>query len=321
MNSKSEAKRHHLFREVLRTKGKTFWFASFFLDKDAARNASILYAFCRLVDDLADEGGKDDTENLNSLAVFFSELGANPVTPKVENSRLSGLSDDEQLVVNEFLGLDLPVAVTQILIEGVLGDTQDVFLENTEAVVKYSYSVAGTVGLLMAMVLGTRERNAYFHAIDLGIAMQLTNICRDVLEDATMGRRYIPIEYDCQEILGVSDGGKRAVSCAIESLLKLADSYYESGLKGIAYLPRRSRPAVFLMTILYREIGNIILKRNLNWWVGRAYVPFSKKVFMTICALPRAFRIFCVSPITDRRRIKHKSQLHGPLAGMPGANE
>jgi phytoene/squalene synthetase len=71
MNSKSEAKRHHLFREVLRTKGKTFWFASFFLDKDAARNASILYAFCRLVDDLADEGGKDDTENLNSLAVFF----------------------------------------------------------------------------------------------------------------------------------------------------------------------------------------------------------------------------------------------------------
>ena len=321
MNSKSETKRHNLFREVLRKKGKTFWFASFFLDKDAARKASILYAFCRLVDDLADEGGKDDTENLNSLAVFFSELGANPMTAKVRNSGLSGLSYNEQLVVNEFLGLDLPVAVTQILIEGVLGDTQDVFLENTEAVVKYSYSVAGTVGLLMAEVLGTRERNAYFHAIDLGIAMQLTNICRDVLEDAMMGRRYIPIEYDCQEILRVSDGGKRAVSCVIESLLKLADSYYESGLKGIAYLPRRSRPAVFLMTILYREIGNIILKRNLNWCDGRAYVPFSRKIFLTFCATPQIFRIFCDRSIKGKRGIKHESQLHDPLAGMPGVND
>ena len=66
------------FREVLRKKGKTFWFASFFLDKDAARKASILYAFCRLVDDLADEGGKDDTENLNSLAGFFFCAGCQP---------------------------------------------------------------------------------------------------------------------------------------------------------------------------------------------------------------------------------------------------
>jgi len=167
------------------------------------------------------------------------------------------------------------------LIEGVSEDLSTQALLQQADLIQYAYKVAGVVGLMMAPILGANKQGAKF-AIDLGIAMQLTNIARDVMEDANMGRRYVPAEWlgdlSAEQIALASEQDKAKVQLAIAKLLRLAEEYYESGLAGLYYLPSRNRRAIAVAAYSYREIGRKLQTHNCQYWDGRVVVSNFQKI-------------------------------------------
>ena len=159
--------------------GKSFNWAKRFLGKEMGTNAAILYRFCRVLDDMADGDIINGPERLHKIrdGLLNDYLTNDPL-----------LSDFEFFITSK----KLPKLVIISLIDGLLGDQNNVLIENEKELLRYCYRVASTVGILMCKVLNCEKSSAINHAIDLGIAMQLTNIARDILEDAEMGRRYLP---------------------------------------------------------------------------------------------------------------------------------
>ena len=219
--------------QSLAANGKSFHWARRFLGQRMGSDAASLYAFCRLLDDMAD----GDIENGPArLAAIRADLiagreGADPAflafLPLMREKRF-------------------PPDVLVALIDGLLEDqAEEVALADEAALLRYAYRVAGTVGLLMCHVLDCHAPAARAHAIDLGIAMQLTNIARDILEDAGMNRRYVPGDWvghaSPAEIRAAARAPDsmlaRDVTAAAGRLLDLAETFYASGARGYRYLP------------------------------------------------------------------------------------
>ena len=143
---------------------------------------------------------------------------------------------------------------------------------------------------MMAPILGISSKKAIPFAVDLGIAMQLTNISRDVLEDAELGRRYIPGEWcddlSAPKIVELAKNGttedRLKVSAAIKRTLLLAETYYVSGFKGLTYLPPRNHLAILIAGIIYRLIGRRLLNSGTKWWVGRQVVNSTGKLLHSL---------------------------------------
>jgi phytoene synthase len=256
-------------REILKKHGKTFNFARLFLDNDTGIGAARLYRFCRIVDDIA-----DDSDDKNVAKLRLEEL-------------INAINDNckKDPVVADFLQVCEAFNINRIhgitLIEGVTQDLDFQALDSEEALIQYAYKVAGVVGLMMAPILGS-ETKGYRFAVDLGIGMQLTNIARDVMEDAQMGRRYIPAEWlndlAAEQIKLAAEEAKENVQAAIALLLGLAETYYDSGLAGLYYLPRRNRQAIAVAAYVYREIGRKLTKNNHQYWQGRVVVGGAQKI-------------------------------------------
>ena len=265
--------------ELLSTYGKSFHWARYFLGKEAGLQATQLYAFCRYLDDIADQPGNLGATKLKSIQNIFSnypyQIGS---YPEVDNF----LSLKQQL--------DLPVFAVKDLLKGLICDQGTVLLLNENQLIQYSYKVAGTVGLMMAPILGISSKKAIPFAVDLGIAMQLTNISRDVLEDAELGRRYIPGEWcddlSAPKIVELAKNGttedRLKVSTAIKRTLLLAETYYVSGFKGLTYLPPRNHLAILIAGIIYRLIGRRLLKTGTEWWEGRQVVNSTGKLLHSL---------------------------------------
>ncbi len=263
--------------EILKRNGKSFYFASLALDRQQAERCARLYSFCRYVDDLADEA--DDKEDARR--------------------RLVGVIRDLQIhrsdnaFVADFLALSaecaMPMAPAIELVRGVLQDLEhEVLIQDVADLHQYCYRVAGTVGLLMCGVLGVRDARAFPFAIDLGIAMQLTNMARDVLEDARAGRRYIP-----QSIIGdVAPGQLIDPDEAMQSriadsvcwILGEADRFYRSGEAGLVFLPPRARLAIRIAARVYHRIGVRLRKSGFAAWRGRTVVSLPEKIMVGISA-------------------------------------
>ena len=261
---------------ALRTHGKTFAWARRFLGSRHAARATLLYAFCRHVDDLADESEDADQ--------------AREALDGVRN-QLRGVSPADGLVsgaMEVFDGSSDAMRAAEDLIDGVQGDLGSVRCETEGELLRYCYRVAGTVGVMMCHALDRSVRAAYPHAVDLGMGMQLTNICRDIHEDATRGRRYIPASLvgnlEPDSILDPSPGQRDALVEARSRLLDLAECYYRSGSEGLSYLPLRARVAILIAAENYRAIGPRVraLDRKID---ERAYVSVVGKLAVTSRAL------------------------------------
>ncbi len=153
-------------------------------------------------------------------------------------------------------------------------------IKNDKELLSYAYSVAGTVGLMMSSILKVKAEVAKKYAIDLGIAFQLTNIARDILEDAKMNRIYIPISWhrlNINEIKHINIQSKKKLRHATKKLLQLADVYYESAIFGLAFLNPRTRFAILLALIVYRQIGKKIILRNYSNLYTRERVSLFEK--------------------------------------------
>lgn len=266
--------------EVLRKHGRTFYLASFLLPVEARADAARLYHFCRVVDDLADED-----EDFDAIADIRAQLqGDQPP---------QGLAA-AMLELNARRGLSVEALLH--LIDGVVSDQGSVALQTDAELLRYCYRVAGTVGLAMCAVLGVEDPRAHAHAIDLGIAMQLTNICRDVLEDQQRDRRYIP-------------ASRPEVKPAVAALLTLADQYYASAVAGLPYIPWRARGAIAVAMQVYRQIGVRLLRQGGDPMRGRTIVPLWEKLAVGAWALVR---------LPFARKTEHHNSLHGALVGLPG---
>ena len=197
----------------------------------------------------------------------------------------------------------MPVRVIIALIDGLLQDQKLVRIADERTLRRYGYRVAGTVGL-MCHVLDCDDEAARAHAIDLGIAMQLTNIARDVLEDAEMGRRYLPASWAGDvmpvHIIAAShipDGEvARAVSAAVGQLLLLADEYYQSGAHGLPYLPLRAHIAIAVAARVYRQIGVQIAATGYGWHQGRQVTSRLTKIICSVQACGSIWRRFGRTP-------------------------
>ena len=252
---------------------KSFNWAGFFLPKNVYHDCSKLYAFCRVLDDLVDE-----KTNLELRVQRFDEIKSiYKKTYELDNNDRKILNQNEhELIVNDMIDLAYNNNIKRIilddLIDGVGSDLkQKVYLRSVKDLLVYSYRVAGTVGLMMAKILNVSDTRSLKGAIDLGIAMQLTNIARDVIEDKKMNRQYIKPDFE-----------------NIEATLKLADMFYESSYTSIKKIPFKYRFAIIVARRVYRQIGRkIIQKRNMENYEksGKIYVNNFGKIYQTILSL------------------------------------
>jgi len=287
---------------VLAAKGKSFYWARQLLGSKHASGATRLYRFCRYVDDLADED-QSAARSKKNIAALRESIHS--------GSTADAVIQDGIALINE---CQIDKKVVLDLIAGVWSDTELVRMADDAHLMQYCYQVAGTVGLMMCKVLNTDHPEAEPFAIDLGIAMQLTNICRDVQTDALVDRRYLPSALvnglAPGELVQPGEAHKQLVKQAVATLLDLADDYYESGEKGLSYLPFRARLAILVAARLYREIGQKLRRQGCEYWHHRIVVSKAKKFMLTI-------EVLLTAPLTVkfwRYPSRHDAKLHAPLA-------
>ena len=291
--------------DILFNKGKTFYWAKFFLSKNAALQATRLYRFCRYIDDLADEA-KDKNQAVAYLNNIKAELK-------------SGESNDA--VIKDAIALfdecDIPILIPTELINGVLADLDWVRIQTEAQLLEYCYQVAGTVGIMMCKVLNVSCPNALYHAIDLGIGMQLTNICRDVYADALMDRVYLPASItgptSPEDIIKLDDLNRTKLIQAITLLLKMADCYYASGYSGLVKLPIRSRISILIAAKLYQQIGFKIQRTQFKNFKDKVFIPFEMKLLISINVCFKAL----IDPKFWAYRSHHRKTLHQLIAQLP----
>lgn len=262
---------------------RSFSIASRFLPADVRADVQKLYAWCRVCDDAVDaatdaDSARDELEQLRSDIIQRSEM-ASPVHPA------------SVWMIELIRDRDVDPQHALDLIEGMRMDLDGDSIDTDDDLRRYAYHVAGVVGLMMCRVMGVRDAAADRPAMDLGIAMQLTNIARDVLEDAERGRCYLP---------GINDpttADQRDVESSVRRILAMANRYYASGRSGIAMLPRRCRMAVGLAANLYQEIGIEIVRRDCQVMAGRTVLPRYRILGIVGTTL---FPLTCFQPLHRR---------------------
>ena len=292
----------------LAVNGKSFYWASHFLSSQMGYNAARLYAFCRLLDDMADGDIPDGPKRLT----------------RIHGSLQSGQPSDDPAFSDfqPFMSeMGFSTTVLLALLDGLLQDQEDqVCLSSETDLLRYSYRVAGTVGLLMCGVLNSKDTEAKAYAIDLGIGMQLTNIARDVLEDACMGRRYIPAGWvnglspKAICLASTAPNGENAmqIKAAIARLLELADRFYQSGARGYTYLPWRAHIGIAIAARVYRQIGVQLEAKGCAWHQARQVTSKSTKLKYSLIALGS---LSSRLPLLNRG--EHDRSLHTCLQGLP----
>lgn len=269
-------------REMIRAGSKSFAAAARLFSPETRHGAYMLYAWCRHCDDRID--GQD-------LGFGMTELGTDEQQRRLDELRLQTgralageLQDDPvfdglcRIVQQHRIPLHFPLE----LLEGFRMDVERQAYATLDDTLLYCYRVAGVVGVMMACVMGARGPAALQRAADLGIAFQLTNIARDVLDDAGAGRCYLPADWLASAGLATPDHGAPAnredLSRVVARLLDEADRYYSSAREGLRALPFRSAWAVATALGVYRDIGRVIRARGPRAWDQRAVVGGARKL-------------------------------------------
>ena len=288
------------YSKVMQKHGKSFYWASWFLDKNTANKLFTVYALCRRLDDLV------DTSNENPEA-------------KEEIARVISLTNNNQYkeAFEEFKSIDSKLHPRQdIIIEFLKGQLSDLDFRQPNdlgQLLKYCYRVAGVVGLMICDVLDIRDSKLRYFAIDFGIAMQLTNICRDIKEDAQIGRIYLPKNETASLAIGnfrsPSNTDLIIINSSRDKLIKLADEYYQSGICGINQLPKKIKRSFMVASNIYQGIGHKIIKKKCSFNEQRQYLSKFEKLNLTIKTFLKR------SKSVDRPL--HEKKLHASLQNLP----
>jgi phytoene synthase len=239
---------------------KSFNWAGFFLPKETLKKCSALYDFCRVADNIADDDGE-----IESKKKKFDQFENDFNQKKFNDPIIKNMWD----LIEEF---KISLKIVQDLLIGIKSDIKNkVKLNSKKELLIYSYRVAGTVGLMMAKILKVNKKNSLKSAIDLGIAMQLTNISRDVIEDSKNNRFYINENFE-----------------EISSTISLADTFYKNSFYSIKDIPISFRFSILVARRIYRKIGyKILSKKNLENYQnsGKIYVSNAEKILETFLSI------------------------------------
>jgi phytoene synthase len=260
-------------RELLQNGSQSFFAASLLLPREVRDPATVLYAFCRIADDAVDFAD-DPAEAVAALHERLDAIYANRPLQLVDRA-LAG-------VVRRH---GLPRAAFEALFEGFAWDAGQRPYETLDDLLAYGVRVAGTVGVMMTVLMGVRAPQALARANDLGVAMQLTNIARDVGEDARNGRLYLPrawlraegLDPDAWLANPVFD---HRIGAVVRRLLAEAEALYSRAAHGIPQLPPGCRPAIRAARLIYREIGRAVERQGYDSVSRRAYVPKGQKLVL-----------------------------------------
>ena len=263
-------------RRLLSHGSKSFYIASHFLPRALRESASGLYAFCRIADDLVDLGD-DPRQALVTLHQRLDQI----YDGRPDNHPIDRVLS--QIVIDH----KLPRGLLDALLEGFKWDTEGRDYHTLAEVCDYGARVAGTVGVMMAVLMGVKDHATLARAADLGVAMQLTNICRDVGEDARAGRLYLP-----RDLMREAGMDPEAFLCnpvpspqliqVLQKLLAEAERRYQLADEGIRQLPRSCRPGILAARRLYAEIGHTVVKNNYDSISQRAVVSRARKLQILI---------------------------------------
>jgi len=259
---------------------KSFNYAGFFLSKETFRKCSILYDFCRTVDDIADEDGQLDAKK-NNFFKFKSEF-------KNKNFSNDIIKNIHNLLEEE----DISHKIINDLFDGVESDLKnEVNLNTKKDLLIYSYQVAGTVGLMMAKILKIKNQQSLKSAVDLGVAMQLTNIARDVVEDKNRNRAYIKADFN-----------------SISETIFLANIFYQSSFPAIRNIPISSRFAILVARRIYKRIGcEILSQKKIETYsnAGKIYVSVLGKAVETFLSFFDFIKLFFVNSSEREEQNEH----------------
>jgi len=259
---------------------KSFSWAGFFLSKKTFRKCSVLYDFCRTVDDIVDENGQ-----LVEKKRKFLEFKLEFQNKKFSNSIIKNI----HILLEEE---NISHKIINDLFDGIESDLKDkVSLNTKKDLLIYSYQVAGTVGLMMAKILKVKDKQSLRCAIDLGVAMQLTNIARDVVEDKKRNRSYIKTDFN-----------------SISETIFLADTFYQSSFMAIKDIPIFSRFAILVARRMYKKIGHKILaQRNMKAYndSGKVYVSVLGKIVETFLSFLDFVKLFFVNSSDPKKQNEH----------------
>ena len=252
----------------------------FFLPTKTLKKCSVLYDFCRVADNIADD--KDEIEvKKKKFAKFENDFNQK----KFDNLIIKNMWD----IMEEF---NISIRIVQDLLAGIKSDIKErVELNSKKDLLIYSYRVAGTVGLMMAKILNVTKKNSLKSAIDLGIAMQLTNISRDVLEDSKNNRFYIEENFE-----------------TISSTVNLANRYYQDSFYAIKSIPISFRFSILVARRVYRKIGyKILKKKNLENYQksGKIYVSNIEKVLETFLSIFDLIGLYLINKNEDQIQHDH----------------
>ena len=265
---------------LLKKHAKSFYWASFFLSSNTLDKCSSLYNFCRTLDDIV-----DDDNNLEVKKEILSKFKRD-----FENKNLNNqiIKDMWSVIDNENISKQIIID----LFDGVETDLKEkVVINSKKDLLVYSYRVAGTVGLMMSKILKVKNKEALKGAIDLGIAMQFTNIARDVCEDKARNRQYVDHDF-----------------LAIQEIISESQIFYENSFNSISDIPIRSRFSVIVARRIYRKIGDYILKqKNIDNYnnAGKIYVPIFEKVIQTFLSIFDFIKLLFIKNLDYDNQLNH----------------
>ena len=217
-------------KDIIYQNSKSFFWASKFLPKGTLEKVINIYSFCRIQDDIVDEGLliENSKEALELKAIIKSY----------------GISEE---LISE-------------LIDGINSDINFTRYKDNAELLRYCYKVAGAVGLMMLSALEIKAKDARYFAIDLGIAMQLTNISRDIVQDYKKNRIYLPENTGIDKICmsNMTDQNQKKIQKTVKNLLIKADIFYKSSLNGMRFIPIQSRISILIALRIYQAIGKKI---------------------------------------------------------------
>jgi 15-cis-phytoene synthase len=280
-------------KRILAAGSKSFAAASLLLPRRMRGSAAAFYGFCRIADDLVD---------------FSDDPGAAVTELGERLDRIYAGAPDPDPVDRAFCRVvhryAIPRPIVDALIDGFAWDADERRYETLADVLGYCARVASAVGVVMTLLMGPRDRQTLARACDLGAAMQLTNICRDVAEDAGRGRSYLPAEALRERgvdpdhfVIAIDEyAGDERIAAVVEQLLCTADEYYLRADAGIALLPRDCRPAIRAARLIYADIGRVIREQGCDPTRGRAHTGSLRKLWLLSRAVVRR------TPTSDHRR-------------------
>ena len=265
---------------LLKKHAKSFYWASFFLSNDVFNKCSSLYNFCRTLDDIVDDDNKLEVKK-DIFLKFKKDFENKDTNNQIINDMWSIINSEnisKKIVIDLFNGVETDLE-------------EKVEINSKKDLLIYSYRVAGTVGLMMSKILKVSNRESLRGAIDLGIAMQLTNIARDVREDNKRNRRYIKSDFS-----------------SIKETIYESEIFYQKSFKSISSITIRSQFSVIVARRIYKKIGDYILKqKNIENYnkAGKIYVPLFEKVIQTFLSIFDFVKLLFVKDLSYDNHSSH----------------